>query len=116
MKEIAVLRLSTMAVGEVEVALEEYFDREDSEVGSWYDIKWADGTPCEIPGLGTLDHVDEYGGEGKGDEYWVVFSLTDGDVTRYFKKSGGYASYHGGELDGNLEEVSPKKKEITVWE
>lgn len=107
----------------VESRLEDFFEEvqslwNDDEVegpSGWSDIKWGDGTPCEIPGLGTLDHVDAYGGEGKGDEYWVVFSITQDEVTRYFKKPGSYQSYSGAEWDGDLEPVTPKEKVITVW-
>lgn len=106
----------------VETRLEDFFEERNSNweddvegPGSWYDIKWGDGTPCEIPGLGSLALVDEYGGEGKGDEYWVVFSITSDDVTRYFKKSGSYQSYAGAEWDGDLELVTPKETVVTVW-
>lgn len=112
--------LASLSAREVESALEEFFEREyDCDIegpSSWYDIKWSDGVPCEVPGLGTLTHIDDYGGEGKGDDYWVVFSITQEDITRFFKKSGWYQSYSGGELDGELEEVTPKAKVITVWE
>lgn len=115
--------LATLQAWEVESFLEEFFEHvenswnDDAVQGpsSWYDIKWGDGTPCEIPGLGTLALVDEYGGEGKGEEYWVVFSITQDDVTRHFKKPGSYQSYAGAEWDGNLESVTPKEKVITVW-
>lgn len=108
----------------VENAIESLFEHvreswNDDDVegpSSWSDIKWNDGLPCEVPGIGTLTHIEDYGGEGKGDDYWVVFSLTKGDVTRYFKKSGWYQSYSGGELDGELEEVTPTAKVIMVWE
>lgn len=108
----------------VQTRLEDFFeevnDSYDNDTivegpGSWQDIKYGDGVPCEVPGLGTVKHVAEYGGEGQGDEYWVVFSVTSQDVTRHFKMSGGYASYYGGEFDGRLSEVSPKEKVITVW-
>jgi hypothetical protein len=65
--------------------------------------------------LGTLKYVDDFGGVGKGDDYWVVFSITHNDITRNFKKSGGYASYCGGEFDGDLTETFPEQKVITVW-
>lgn len=113
--------LALWTVQAVESRLEDFFeemqtnwhDREGA--GSWYDIKWQDGVPCEIPGLGTLKYVDDYGGEGQGDEYWVVFSITQGDVTRNFKKQGGYASFAGGEFDGDLTETFPEERTIIVW-
>lgn len=63
----------------------------------------------------TSKLVAEYGGEGQGDEYWVVISVSDGKTTRYFRKDGHYASYYGGELDGYTAEVQPKEKVITVY-
>jgi|SRR5688500_4330419 len=116
--------LADLSVSQVQGLLEEHFEyvesnwnNEDVEgPGSWHGIKWGDGVPCEIPGLGTLAYVESYGGEGKGDEYWVVFSITNQDVTRHFRMDGWYASYSGAEFDGDLKEVSPKQKVITVWE
>lgn len=109
---------------EVEVMLEEAFEyasenwRDELNCpSSWSDIKWNDGGPWTVNPLGLIKYVDDYGGEGQGDEYWVVFSITNNDKTRYFKKEGGYASYvGGGELDGDLQEVFPKEKVITVWQ
>jgi len=66
----------------------------------------------EVPGLGELEYVDEYGGEGKGDDYWVVFKIGE----QYFRVDGWYASYDGGELDGEPYEVSPKEQTITTYE
>lgn len=106
----------------VENALESFFEQveEDELEGpdGWNALKWGDGVPCEVPGLGTLNYVADYGGEGMGNEYWVVFSLTKGDVTKYFKKEGSYSSYggDGGLFDADLEPVNPKAKVIIVWE
>jgi hypothetical protein len=57
-----------------------------------------------------------YGGEGEGDQYWMVVSISDGETTRYFRKDGWYASYDGGYLDGDTYEVTPQEKVITVYE
>lgn len=64
--------------------------------------------------LGLLKEIDDYGGEGKGDEYWKVYSLTQGRVTRTFKLDGYWQSYSGGEYD-EFYEVTPEPKTITVW-
>jgi len=69
----------------------------------------------------TLDNltakvVSEYGGEGKGDQYWMVVSLSDGETTRYFRKDGWYASYDGGSLDGDTYEVKPAERLVTYYE
>jgi hypothetical protein len=100
--------------------LENFFELvEEGEVEgpeSWYSLKYGEDVPCDVAGLGRLNLIESYGGEGKGDEYWVVFSLSEGDVTRYFRKDGWYQSYSGGELDGELTEVTPVPKVVTVWE
>jgi hypothetical protein len=58
----------------------------------------------------------EYGGEGQGDEYWMVVSISDGKTARFFRKDGWYASYDGGYLDGKTYEVTPKEKLVTYYE
>jgi hypothetical protein len=64
----------------------------------------------------TAKRIAEYGGEGQGDDYWVVISITDGETTRYFRKDGWYASYDGGSLDGETYEVKPVEKLVTFYE
>lgn len=114
------MSLKDYSVSTIEHLLENFFELVDNGdadgPSSWDEIKWADGVPCDVAGLGRLNLIDYYGGEGKGDEYWVVFSLMEGDVTRYFRKDGWYQSYSGGELDGELTEVNPVAKVVTVWE
>lgn len=70
---------------------------------------------------GTLDGwtgkvVSAFGGEGEGDQYWMVVSVSDGETTRYFRKDGWYASYDGGYLDGDVYEVAPKEKVVVFYE
>lgn len=93
------------------------YEYDDDESG-WYDFKYYYTEPQYVKGLGTVTQQDEYGGEGDGDQYWVVvkIDMEDGTGTRYFKKPGWYASHDGGYLDGDLFEVTPQKKEITVYE
>ncbi len=57
-----------------------------------------------------------YGGEGQGDQYWMVVSVSDGTTTRYFRRDGWYASYDGGYLDGDTYEVRPAERLVTVYE
>lgn len=66
----------------------------------------------DVPGLGKLEYFEDYGGEGQGDDYWVVFKLGD----QYFRKDGWYASYDGGELDGELYEVKPVEVKVTQYQ
>lgn len=90
---------------------EEYLDNNTS---AWSSVKY-EGGKYTIDGL-TANVEASYGGEGEGDQYWVVVSISDGLTTRYFKRHGWYASYSGGYLDGPTEEVRPKQKMITVYE
>jgi hypothetical protein len=56
--------------------------------------------------------VDSFGGEGMGEEIWVVVQVGD----QYFEKDGYYASHYGTDWDGSFTEVSPSQKTITVYE
>lgn len=58
----------------------------------------------------------EYGGEGRGEAYWMVISVSDGVTTRYFRKDGYYASYDGGYLDGDTYEVTPRSRQVVFYE
>lgn len=59
--------------------------------------------------------VDDYGGEGQGDDYYTVFGFTKGDETVYVKFEGYYASHYGSEYQ-SWSFVKPVKKTITVYE
>jgi hypothetical protein len=83
---------------------------EDDDSYSVYD-RLKREEEVEVPGLGKLIHTDSYGGEGQGDDYWVVFQAGD----QYFRVNGYYASYDGGELDGEVEEVEPHEVTVTEW-
>lgn len=69
----------------------------------------------EFEGL-TAKVEAEYGGEGCGEQYWMVVSLSDGKTIRYFRKDGYYASYDGGTLDGEVYEVKPVTREVIFYE
>lgn len=65
----------------------------------------------------TFAFQEDFGGEGQGDDYWVVFSVTKEDYSEFYKVPGWYASHHGGELEvENTYAVQPVEKVITVWE
>lgn len=82
----------------------------------WPEIKWQDfeGDTLETP-FGALAFVEDFGGMDQGSEYWVVVSVTNDEGTRYFQKTGWYASHDGGYLDGTLTEVVSEQKVVTVW-
>ncbi|ANA86354.1 hypothetical protein BH762_gp011 [Gordonia phage OneUp] len=66
--------------------------------------------------FGTIHKADDFGGEGMGDQYYLVVSVTDdaGNV-RYFKRCGYHRSHDGSYLDGPTLEVEPVQQTITVW-
>lgn len=61
-----------------------------------------------------LTQEENYGGEGQGDDYWVVFSIKKEGDEKYFKWDGWYASHDGGYLE-NLYEVTPTVVEVIQW-
>lgn len=89
-----------------------------TETLDWHDL-WCDGTsdPIQIPGVGRLEVVATHGGEGQGDQAWVVVSITDafGDVKLY-RKDGYYSSFEGADFDSELREVVVKEKVVSVYE
>lgn len=104
---------------EVEEKIEAYQESGDYDGdysgGIYCDLKdggyYAEGKSIEVPGLGTLEYVEDYGGEGQGDDYWVVFKVGN----QLFRKDGWYASYDGGELDGELYEVEAVQVQRTEY-
>ena len=53
---------------------------------------------------------DHYGGEGQGNEYWSVFSVTHEDKVSFFKIDGYYASYEGASLTDDIFDFYEVKK------
>ena len=67
--------------------------------------------------LGEMQTVDEYGGEGQGDDWWSILYFKDHDV--YIRIDGYYSSMDGTQFDGwdtAVSEVRPAQKTITVYE
>ena len=62
----------------------------------------------------TYTHVDNYGGEGMGEEYWSVYSFNNDDELVYVKFDGYYASYNGADFSGWFF-VDPKEVVVTQW-
>jgi hypothetical protein len=46
----------------------------------------------------TVEHLDNYGGEGCGDDYYSVYSFTNQEETLVVKFQGWYQSYNGSEF------------------
>jgi len=73
--------------------------------------------PIDIGGF-IVEGLEQYGGEGMGDEYWVVFSVENDGLKKFFKLEGWYASYNGHEFESfiDFEEVVQVEKVVKVWE
>ena len=65
----------------------------------------------------TVKSEERYGGEGKGDDYWLVFSVTKDGEKKYFRLDGWYTSFSGHEFDqGYLAFYEVKPVEVVVKE
>ncbi|OKI54557.1 hypothetical protein [Micromonospora sp. CB01531] len=88
--------------------------QDDGSLWSLFKYEEVNNVPTE---LGVISYVADYGGEGQGEQYWVVVKVKAHDGTeRYFRRDGWYQSYSGGELDGPTVEVKPTQKTVTVYE
>lgn len=91
----------------------------------WRDVKWAKPNVDIIltsrnkdelipsDDIGPVCMVAEHGGEGQGDEYWVVAYFKKFDA--YVRVDGYYTSYDGGYLDGSPYFVAPVEKTVIVY-
>jgi alpha-amylase/alpha-mannosidase (GH57 family) len=59
--------------------------------------------------------IDRHGGEGEGDDYWSVYSFTDGTDTVYVKFQGWYASFVGSEFTDYFF-VAPREITMVVFD
>lgn len=91
---------------------DEPFDLDSPKAWEYFKYEGSEGTN----GNWSAKRVASYGGEGEGDQYWLVLSVSDGETTRYFRKDGYYASYDGGYLDGDTSEVKPQEKRVIFYE
>jgi len=66
-------------------------------------------------GLGKVEEVDRYGGEGQGSTWYSVKHFVEHDV--YIRTDGWYSSYDGTYFDeGYGTEVRPVEKTVTFYE
>lgn len=101
-------------------------DEENDFGGSWYefeyhaDSRWQNPKveyPVVIPGIGRAEVIDQHGGEGQGEDLWMIFKVWGHDgFVRYFRRDGYHRSWVGGAYDGPTTEVYPIEKTITVYE
>lgn len=77
----------------------------------------GDYNPFKIEGITFSLRERHGGGEGQGEEHWVVFSADLDGRTTYWQVPGYYMSYDGATLHWDQAfEVRPAEKKITVWE
>lgn len=65
-----------------------------------------------------LTEEKRFGGEGQGDNYWIVFSAEKDGIKKFFKLDGWYSSYEGSCIDSysTFYEVEEVEKVVKVWE
>ncbi len=76
-------------------------------------------SPEDFPeelGIGTWEEVEHVGGEGQGEEYYIVLYFKDHDV--HLREDGYYTSYHGASFEASdgPYEVRPVQRMITFYE
>jgi hypothetical protein len=91
----------------------------NSEIGI-EPCKWDDDSVVEFKSQLAeakikFEHVDNYGGEDQGSDYWSVYSFSDGMQVVFIKFDGWYASYDGSTYE-EFYEVQAVEKTITVFE
>lgn len=64
----------------------------------------------------TIEKVEQHGGEGEGDSYYIVFKIEHGEEETYIRFNGYYSSYNGVDWNIEFDIVKPKEIMITVYE
>lgn len=92
--------------------LEEYLSSDEAEEQDFYWGELNDGWEKYETPWGTMEWVDTDSYYDEVNHLKLVFKIGD----RFFRKYGYYDSWSGGAWDGDLEEVRPREKMITVYE
>lgn len=80
-----------------------------------FDYMSQEQTAKLVDACGPFVQVASKGGEGQGEEYWLIYHFTAHNV--YIKVSGFYTSYDGVDWSyGGFSEVKPVEKTMTVYE
>ena len=81
-----------------------------------YESKYSTNKPKQLDSY-IVKSEERFGGEGQGDAYWEVFSVTpNNEEPVYVKFDGWYASHHGHEYDGDdFTIVQPKEVTVRQW-
>jgi len=102
--------MSDYTPAEIEAAFE-------NDEDGWGEVAYSnDGSKSTVTLRGASVQVEKVGGkapgEGGGEEVSVVIRAGD----QLFEKSGYYASHYGADWDGDVREVQPVERTITVYE
>lgn len=87
----------------------------------WFDVIGSDfesdylDEPNEFKTAGiVIEEVDHTGGEGQGDIWETVFSVTQNGVCTYYQLDGFYASHYGHEWHDRMAFYEVEEKEVMV--
>lgn len=63
-----------------------------------------------------ISQEEQFGGEGEGEDYWIVFKAQKGEEVTYWKIPGWYSSSQGSEIEiDNTFEVEPREVMVRKW-
>lgn len=84
----------------------------DTAIDSFTDSIDTYGAGDVVLPSGQVEQVAQHGGEGEGDEYWVVFSVGD----QLFRVEGYYSSWNGTDWENvEVEEVEAYEVSVTQY-
>ena len=95
--------------------IQEFFHSEISDNITWDSEEVADFRKKLSDASIRFEHVDNYGGEEQGRDYWSIYAFHDEAHVVYVKFDGWYASYHGSEYD-EWYFVEPRQVQVTQFE
>lgn len=79
-----------------------------------YDSTYSPGSIYASDFFGDIELVQQRGGEGEGDDFFIVAEFkSEGKLIKF---QGWYSSYDGVEWSNDVKEVRPVEKIITVYE
>jgi hypothetical protein len=108
-KKMDVVTLADLTPAMVEEAVTT--PEEEDEYCDWFE------PPECICGLEVEVTHQEGGGEGGGSHVEIILEIKDGEKSRFFRKTGYYASFVGTEWsDNDPTEVFPKQVTVTQYE
>lgn len=107
--------MTSYTAAQVEAAIEA--KNEESWGSSWdYNEEWVGDNRLVLDIDGVQEYAEYIDGkpaeEGGGETIYAIFKVGD----QFFRKDGYYLSHDGQYWDGDLYEVTPQVKTITVYE